>query len=128
VNRVKIMDRVASFKHPAGSSIASFPTCRTVKLGDVDTRNVSVGVVLAMLDRWDIEHRDGVASLRRSEARNLRRALFGSRGTQIVPRGKGRMAFELFDGTLYLDYESPPAGCTGASYVRVRVVKRSAVQ
>jgi hypothetical protein len=34
----------------------------------------------------------------------------------------------LFDGTLYLDYESPPADCTGASHVRVRVVKRSAVQ
>jgi len=128
VNRVKIMDRVASFKHPAGSGIARFPAHRTVKLGNVDSRNVSVGVVLAMLDRWGIEHCDGVASLRRSEARNLRRALFGSRGTQIVPRGKGRMAFELFDGTLYLDYESPPAGCTGASYVRVRVVKRSAVQ
>jgi hypothetical protein len=122
------MDRVASFKHPAGSSIASFPTCRTFKLGDVDTRNVSVAVVLAMFDRWGIEHREGVAFLRRSEARNLRRALFGSRGTQIVPRGKGQMAFELFDGMLYLDYESRPAGCTGASYVRLGVVEESAVQ
>jgi hypothetical protein len=128
MNTVSIVDHSGSRKCPAGSGIARFPAHRPVKLGSVDSRNVSVGVVLAMCDRWGIELHDGVALLRRSEARNLRRALFGSRGTQIVPRGKGRMAFELFDGTLYLDYESPPAGCTGASYVRVRVVKRSAVQ
>ena len=33
-----------------------------------------------------------------------------------------------FDGMLYLDYESPPADCTEASYVRLRVVGRRAVQ
>jgi hypothetical protein len=128
VNRVKIMDRVASFKHPAGSRIASFPAYCTVKLGNVDSRNVSASVVLATLDRWGIEHCDGVAFLRRSEARNLRRALVGSRGTQIVPHGKGQMAFELFDGTLYLDFESPCAGCARASHVRLHVVERRAVQ
>lgn len=128
MDQVNIMDRVASFKHPTGSSLACFPTCRTAKLGDVDTRNVSIGVVLATLDRWGIKHCDNIASLRRSEARNLRRALFGSRGTQIVPRDNGQMAFELFDGMLYLDYERPPAGRAQASHVRLRVVERRAVQ
>jgi hypothetical protein len=125
---VSIVDRGGSRKHLAGSSIARFPAHRTVKLGNVDSRNVSVAVVLATLDRWGIELRDGAAVLRRSEARNLRRALFGSRGAQTVPRGKGQMAFELFDGMLYLAFESPRSSCAEASYVRMRVVQRRAVQ
>lgn len=125
---LNIVDRSGSRNNLARSGSASFPASRTVKLGNVDSRNVSVGVVAAMLDLWGIEHCDGVASLRRSEARNLRRALFGSRGTRIVPRDEGQMAFELFDGMLYLDYERPPADCTGASYVRMCVIGQRATQ
>lgn len=128
MNSVNIVDHGVSYKCPVGDGIAVFPAYRTGKLGNVDSRNVCVAVVLAMLDRWGIECRDGVACVRRSEARNLRRELFGSRGIRVVPRGGGQMAFELFDGTLYLDYESPPAGCTEASYVRLRLVEWRAVQ
>jgi hypothetical protein len=125
---VNIVDGGAPCKLPARWGIPNFPASRTLKLGSVDSRNVCVAVVLAMLDRWGIERCEGVAFLRRSEVRNLRRELFGSRGTRVVPRGGGQMAFELFDGVLYLDYESPHPDCTGASYVRLGVVEWRAVQ
>ena len=125
---LNIVDRSGSRNYLARSGSASFAASRTVKLGNVDSRNVSVGVVAAMLDRWGIELYEGAAVLRRSDARNLRRAVFGSRGTRIVPRDEGQMAFELFDGTLYLDYERPLTGCAQASHVRLRVLERRAVQ
>jgi hypothetical protein len=118
----------APCKLPARWGTPVFPPHCTGKLGNVDSRNLSVAVVLAMLDRWGIELCEGVACLRRSEARNLRRKLFGSRGTRIVPRGGGQMAFELFDGLLYLAYESPPVDWNEPSYVRLHVVERGAAQ
>ena len=128
MNSLNIADRSGSRKYATQRGIGSFPASRTVKLGNVDSRNLSVGVVLAMLDRYGIEHCEGVASLRRSEARNLRRVLFGSRGTRIVPRDKGQMAFELFDGMLYLDYERRHPGCSEASHVLLNVVEWRVVQ
>jgi hypothetical protein len=122
-----IVEHRGSRNSLARCGIGSFPACFTGKLGNVDTRNVCVGVVLATLDRWGIEHREGEACLRRSQARDLRRALFGSRGIRSVPH-EGQMVFELFDGMLYLDYESPRAGWTEASNVRLHVLKRRAVQ
>jgi hypothetical protein len=84
-----------------------FPAHLTAKLGNVDSRNITCAVVLATLDRWDISHMDGVAHLRRSEARNLRRVWFGSKGVRVRPAGKGMMLFELFDGFLRMDFDAP---------------------
>jgi hypothetical protein len=64
MNTVSIVNHSGSRKGPEGSGIARFTACRTVRLGNVDSRNVSVGVVLATLDRWAIELREGVAYLR----------------------------------------------------------------
>jgi hypothetical protein len=84
--------------------------------GNVDSRLIAVGAVRALIGRWGLEKR-----IRRSEARNLRRALFGSRGVKVVPVGYGRMSFPLFDGSLHLLYEG--AGTRGQSaFVTVRVV------
>src|SRR5690348_8380170 len=84
--------------------------------GNVDSRLIAVDAVRALVGRWRLGER-----IKRFEARNLRRALFGSRGVRAVPKGSGRMSFELFDGWLHLLYEGAVArGC--ATFVTVRIV------
>jgi hypothetical protein len=100
-------DRVRSRKSPVLPDHANYPAHLTTKLGNVDTRNLTCGVALATLDRWEIPHADGVAYLRRSEARNLRRAWFGSRGVRVRPAGAGTMIFRLFDGVLRMEFVEP---------------------
>ena len=84
-----------------------FPAHVTPKLGNVDSRNITCAVALATLDRWKIQHVDGVAYIRRGEVRNLRRDWFGPKGTRVRPSGKGMMVFRLFDGFLRLEFEEP---------------------
>jgi hypothetical protein len=106
--------------------LAYFPPSLTAKLGSVDSRNLTYAVVLATLDRWNIRNANGVAYVRRSEARNLRRAWFGPKGVRVRPPGNGTMIFELFDGLLRMDFDEPQTweeagGLPEAGYVRLTV-------
>jgi hypothetical protein len=82
----------------------NFPAHLTAKLGNIDSRNLTCAVALATLDRWNIPHVNGVAELRRSVVRNLRRAWFGSKGVRARPAGRGTMVFPLFDGLLGMEF------------------------
>ena len=99
-----LADRARARKLMALKYRAHFSAHLTAKLGNIDSRNLTCAVALATLDRWNIPHANGVAHLRRSEVRNLRRAWFGSKGVRVRPVGKGTMWFELFDGVLRLDF------------------------
>jgi hypothetical protein len=121
-----LVNRARSRKFPVQDQLVDFPPYLTAKLGNVDSRNLTCAVVLATLDRWNIEHTDGVAYIRRSEVRNLRRAWFGSKGTRVRPAGKGTMRFELFDGFLRMDFDAPrtweeAGGLPEPGYVRLTV-------
>jgi len=102
-----LADRARARKLMALKYRAHFSAHLTAKLGNIDSRNLTCAVALATLDRWNIPHANGVAHLRRSEVRNLRRAWFGSKGVRVRPVGKGTMWFELFDGVLRLDFAEP---------------------
>jgi len=88
--------------------------------GNVDSRLIAVDAVRALVGRWALGER-----IKRFEARNLRRALFGSRGVRAVPEGSGRMSFELFDGWLHLLYEGAAARGR-AAFVTVRINRGAA--
>src|SRR5215813_6196495 len=102
-----LVDRACVRKCPVRTNRANFPTYQTAKLGNIDSRNLTCAVVIATLDRWEIPHTNGVAYLRRADARNLRRTWFGPRGVRIRPAGKGTMMFELFDGFLRMEFDAP---------------------
>jgi hypothetical protein len=54
------------------------------------------------------EMAEGPVKIQRFEARNLRRAIFGSVGLNDRPSGAGRMRLTMPDGgMLILDYEAP---------------------
>jgi hypothetical protein len=91
----------------APGDLVHFPPRLTAKLGNVDSRNLTCAVALDTLDRWEIPHVDGVAHVRRGVARNLRRALFGSKGVRVRPAGSGTMVFPLFDGRLRMEFAAP---------------------
>ena len=102
-----LADRARSRKSLALKDLVHFPAYLTTKLGNIDSRNITCAVALATLDQWQIPYDDGVALLRRSLARNLRRAWFGSKGLLVRPAGKGTMVFPLFDGFLRLEFDEP---------------------
>jgi hypothetical protein len=102
-----IVERASARRSPVQGDLAYFPPRLTAKLGNVDSRNLTCAVALATLDRWEIPHVDGVAYLRRSEVRNLRRAWFGSKGVRVRPVGRGTMVLRLFDGFLRMEFAAP---------------------
>ena len=102
-----LVNRTQSRKSRVRYELANFPAPLTAKLGNVDSRNLTCVVVIATLDRWEIPHTNGVAYLRRADARNLRRAWFGPKGVRRRPAGKGTMDFELFDGFLRMEFDAP---------------------
>jgi hypothetical protein len=121
-----LVTRARSPKFPLQDQLVHYPPQLTAKLGNVDSRNLTSAVVLATLDRWEIEHANGVARLPRSTVRNLRRAWFGSKGVRVRPAGKGSMDFELFDGFLRMDFDAPhtweeAGGRPEPGYVRLTV-------
>jgi hypothetical protein len=68
------------------------------------------GHIIPSLPQWARklldELADGPVRIKRCEARDLQRALFGSRGLRDVPRETGTRTFELPHGdTLRFDYE-----------------------
>ena len=102
-----LVDRAGSRKMPMRKDLVHFPSRVTATLGNVDSRYLTCAVARTTLDRWNIPHADGVAYLRRSEARNLRREWFGPRGVRIRPAGEGTMDFEMFDGFLRMEFDPP---------------------
>jgi len=121
-----VVERAGARKFPVRGDLAYFSTPLTAKLGNVDSRNLTCAVVLATLDRLKIQHAEGVAYLRRSEVRDLRRAWFGSKGTRVRPAGKGTMVFKLFDGFIRMDFDAPhtweeAGGLPDPGYVRLIV-------
>ena len=102
-----LADRAHGRKSTSLENRVYLPAHLTAKLGTIDSRNITYAVALATLDRWKIQHVDGVAYIRRGEVRNLRRDWFGPKGTRVRPSGKGMMVFRLFDGFLRLEFEEP---------------------
>ena len=102
-----LADRARARKLMALKYRAHFSAHLTAKLGNIDSRNLTCAVALATLDRWNIPHANGVAHLRRSEVRNLRRAWFGSKGVRVRPVGRGTMVLRLFDGFLRMEFAAP---------------------
>jgi hypothetical protein len=100
-NMSNLVNRARSRKFLPQDQLVYFPPYLTAKLGNIDSRNLTCAVAHATLNRWEIPHTNGMAYVRRSEARNFRRAWFGPKGTRIRPPGEGTMVFELFDGFLH---------------------------
>lgn len=65
--------------------------------------------------------------MKRYEAQNLRRAIFGPVGLRNVPRGQGRQVFRLpdSDDVLVLDYAKPSTRFGQPSWVTGRVERRA---